>query len=203
MLDNYRAKTLSSLIGKLIDHLILNRYSNVFTTSSLLIIFKPGSSCNQCTFCVSETLEHFVANGSLPVACFLDLQKAFDHISLFLLFKTCDCGAPAHLTRGLLGLHTQQQLCVLWNGATSDSFYANNGVKQGGVKSPILFCVYIDDFLQQFIALDLRCHIGSVFCAVFAYIGDIVLLLPSITALQTMLNVSSYSCHLLQHYRPC
>ena len=101
----------------------------------------------------------------------------------------CDRGVPAHLTRVFLGLHTQQQLCVLWNGATSDSFYANNEVKQSGVLSPILSCVYIDDLLQQLIDLDLGCHIGSVFCAVFAYADDIVLLSPFITALQTMLNV--------------
>ena len=83
----------------------------------------------------------------------------------------------------------QQQLCALWNSATLDSFYANNGVKQGGVLSPILFCVYMDNVLKQLIDLDLGCHTGSVFCAVFAYADDIVLFSPSITALQTILNV--------------
>ena len=50
VLDNYRAITLSSLIGKLMDHPIINRYLNVFTTSNLQFAFKPGSSCNQCIF---------------------------------------------------------------------------------------------------------------------------------------------------------
>ena len=169
----------------------------MFTTSNLQFAFKPGSTCNQCTFCVTETLKHFVANKSQPVAYFLDLKKAFDRVYLLLLFKKiCDRGAPAQLTRVLLSLYTQQKLCVLWNGATSNSFYANNGVKQGGVLSPILFCVYIDDLLQQLIDLDLGCHIGSVFYAVFTYADDIVLLLPSITALQTMLNVcQSYAIY--------
>ena len=44
-------------------------------------------------------------------------------------------------------------------------------------------------FLQQLIDLDLGCHIGPVFCTVFAYADDIFLLSPSIAALQTMLNV--------------
>ena len=113
VLDNYRVITLSNLISKLIDHLILNRYSNVFITSNLQFAFKPGSSCNQCNFCVTETVKDFVTNESHPVAYFLDLKKAFDRVNLSLLFKKiCDRGAPANLTRVLLGLYTQQQLCV-------------------------------------------------------------------------------------------
>jgi len=36
---------------------------------------------------------------------------------------------------------------VLWNGHFSEWFDIKNGVKQGGVISPVLFCVYLDGLL--------------------------------------------------------
>jgi len=49
---------------------------------------------------------------------------------------------------------------VLWAGLVSDYFYVSNGVKQGGVISPILFCVYIDDLLLILSSLGVGCYLG-------------------------------------------
>jgi Reverse transcriptase (RNA-dependent DNA polymerase) len=49
--------------------------------------------------------------------------------------------------RVLVNLYTHNFVRVSWHGVLSDYFLAVNGVKQGAVLSPILFCVYIDDLL--------------------------------------------------------
>ena len=41
-------------------------------------------------------------------------------------------------------MYRQQSANVLWNGETSKDFTIGNGVKQGGVLSQRLFCVYTD-----------------------------------------------------------
>jgi len=45
-------------------------------------------------------------------------------------------------------MYTRQVTRVSWNGMFSLPFTVSNGVKQGGVLSPILFCVYIDRLLH-------------------------------------------------------
>jgi len=38
--------------------------------------------------------------------------------------------------------------CVRWNGVFSSIFKVNCGVRQGGISSPILFNVYVDDLIS-------------------------------------------------------
>jgi len=46
---------------------------------------------------------------------------------------------------------------VEWNGFRSVTFKVLNGVKQGGIISPIMFCVYIDDLLLSLQNSDVGC----------------------------------------------
>ena len=58
-------------------------------------------------------------------------------------------GLPACFIRTLINLYTGHSVRVLWAGISSTYLQALNGVKQGGVISPVLFCVYIDDLLSR------------------------------------------------------
>ena len=51
--------------------------------------------------------------------------------------------------RTLLNMYTCQSSCVRWNSAHSSFFGVVNGLKQGGMLSPDLFCVYTDDLLWK------------------------------------------------------
>ena len=82
--------------------------------------------------------------------CFLDVSKAFDHVDHSLLFRKL---LQRHLSpvvvRILLSWYMNQRACVLWNRYLSRRFSISNGVRQGGVLSPILFMIYIDDLLVE------------------------------------------------------
>ena len=70
---------------------------------------------------------------------------------------------------------------------TLSPFQVSNRVHQGGVLSPILFTMYIDDLLSGLQQLGVGCHWGSDFVGAVFYADDLALLVPSAAALQIML----------------
>ena len=71
----------------------------------------------------------------------------------------------------------------------SNAIHMVNGVKQGGVLSLILFCVYFDELLKRLESSGMGCYIGHHFYRCVGYADDVKLLCPSINGLQTMINV--------------
>ena len=71
----------------------------------------------------------------------------------------------------------------------SASFRVKNGVRQGAILSPSLFCVYLDNLLSQLREAGVGCHVGGVFLGAFGYADDLTLLAPTRKALQTMLKI--------------
>jgi len=58
---------------------------------------------------------------------------------------------------------------IEWNGFRSVSFRVLNGVKQGGIVSPIMFCVYFDKLLVSLAESGVGCYIGRFFVGALAY----------------------------------
>ena len=86
-------------------------------------------------------------------------------------------------------MYTRQNVQALWNKSKSHSFSVENGVKQGGILSPILFCVYIDELLNRINSSGLGCHIGHKSYSGLGYADDVTILTPAVRALQSILNI--------------
>ena len=99
---------------------------------------------------------------------------------------------PVHVIRVLLNSYTGQQVRVLWNGIYSENFCASNGVKQGGILSPVLFCVYFVVLLLALRDAGVGYYIGPWFVGALAIMrraDDIVLLAPSNGAMRKLLRI--------------
>jgi len=62
--DNFRGIALSSVFGKILDNIILDKFQNQLNTSDLQFGFKSGSSTNMCTMVLKETISYYVKNKS-------------------------------------------------------------------------------------------------------------------------------------------
>ena len=84
--ENYRGIALSSAIGKVLDIIIMNRYSNELMSSNLQFSFKPKHSTVMCTAAMREIFSHYTSRSSRVYMCALDATKAFDKVNFPKLF---------------------------------------------------------------------------------------------------------------------
>ncbi len=81
-----------------------------------------------------------------------------------------------------------QQFFVRWGNVFSFPFSASNGVRQGGILSPLFFNLYMDDISNTLNSCQQGCTVNGVSINHLIYADDMVLLAPSAHALQLLLN---------------
>ena len=188
--DNYRSLTIGTGLSKLLDIIIQKHQSDALSTSELQFGFKEKSSTTMCTFMVLETIEYYKSRGSNVHVVLLDASKAFDRVNYIKLFdKLLSKGMCPLTVRLLLNMYTKQKLQVKWNNRLSLKFDVTNGVRQGGVLSPLLFSLYVDDLLEKLKNNGIGCHIGHHFVGAFGYADDLILLSPSVQDMEKMIKI--------------
>ena len=108
------------------------------------------------------------------------------NITAFMLL--IERGLPPIVIRSLLDLYLRQRFRTRWKGCVSDEFKTSNGIRQGGVISPVLFCIYIDELLLRLESKGHGCWIGQQFYGALGYADDLTLLAPTISGLSSMIE---------------
>ena len=142
--SNYRPIALASIMSKLLEKMILNRISDNFVTNPNQFGFKPKHNTEMCIFALKEAILKYRALNSNVYSCFLDASnsKAFDRVNHSKLFETlAKRGVLLYIIRIMRFWYTSQTMYVHWNNVMSSGFKVTNGVRQGGILSPYLFCV--------------------------------------------------------------
>ena len=93
---------------------------------------------------------------------FIDASKAFDRVHHFKLFNKLKLrGVPSSLVRILAYWYANQSMRVRWGNILSTPFNVGNWVRQGGILSPALFNIYMDDLFRQLGGCSTGCMIGD------------------------------------------
>ena len=188
--SNYRGIALCSSISKVLDIIVLNRYGHLLNTSDMQYAYKRGHSTSMCTLTVKETVNYYLLNDSQVYSCCVDLSKAFDRVQHDMLFQLLiDRKMPALIVRVILDMYERQLMRIVWNRSHSHSFKTGNGVRQGGILSPVLFCIYMDTLLEKLETEGIGCWVRGYYYGAVGYADDLMLLSPSVQGLRKMLKV--------------
>ena len=188
--SNYRPVAVATVMSKLFEHYILSCISPFLGTTDNQFGFKAGHGTDQCTFLLKQTVSYFVNHGSPVHAVFLDASKAFDRVQHAPLFeKLIRRGVPMCFVRLLKHWYSDQTMRIKWGSHLSDPFHVSNGVRQGGVLSPCLFAVYLDELSNELNNVKAGCYIGDALLNHLMFADDICVFCPSVRGLQELLNV--------------
>ena len=102
------------------------------------------------SFLLRESIFYAKENGSKLYVCFLDVKKAFDcvwHDGLF--YKLYNSGINKTFCRLIVDMYTDMLSCVRSHNYKSSWFPVVQGTRQGGVISPFLYLVYINDLIYE------------------------------------------------------
>lgn len=187
---NYRPISLATTIAKVLDSVLESILQKYLQLHDAQFGFRPGLSTESAILGLKHTVQYYTSRRTPVYACFLDLSKAFDLVSYDVLWrKLGDRGVPKDVLTILQYWYRNQSNVVKWSNAVSESFRLECGVRQGGVSSPSLFSLYVNDLIVELSSMRIGCRVDGVSVNNISYADDMVLLGPTAGSVRDMLKV--------------
>jgi len=149
--NNYRGISLLNIVGKVFARVVLARLQvlaeRIYPESQCG--FRAERSTVDMIFSVRQ-LQEKCREQQMPLyIAFIDLTKAFDHVSrkgLFQLLKKIGC--PPQLLNITASFHDGMKGTISYDGEATEPFPMHSGVKQGCVLAPTLFGIFFSLLLK-------------------------------------------------------
>ena len=189
--NNYRAITLSSVVLKLYESVILSRMKQSrYIINDLQGGFREGMGCLMTSFLFRECNNYAIENNSKLYTCFLDVRQAFDRVwHDALMVKLFNTNIDIPLFKAIMNLYQDMESRVKSNGYTSDWFPIQQGTRQGGVISPQLYIIFINDLMNNLVNSPYGFNAYDINCTCPTSADDMVLLSLSKSSLQELMNI--------------
>ena len=158
--DNYRGIAVGSTIGKVFSLIILNRLEiriqQTHPVSQNQIGFKKTHRTSDHIFVLKTIVDKIVKSDKNRLfVAFIDFRKAYDRINrTLLMLKLQRLGIKGLLYRNIKAIYNIYNIYIYDNsihyqvmvkGGSLPPISSQFGLKQGGVLSPLLFNLFIED----------------------------------------------------------
>jgi hypothetical protein len=147
--DDFRPISLTSVVGKLFESIMLRRLKLLSEEHKWLPKFQKGfrkgcSTLDNLVY-IQQEIHKTYKNKEVMLAVFLDIKKAYDCVNRRILYNMIKkLGIYGKMDKWLKNFLTMPRYGrVNFNGSKSKKFKFENGVPQGSPLSPILFNIYV------------------------------------------------------------
>ena len=164
---NYRGITVLSILGKVLEKILLNRTKDRIELhqSALQRGFTSGSSAINASLIILEAQNEAKENSTPLKLVTLDACKSFDVVwQDSLLRKIFNKGIGGSLWTCIKNLYEGAQTRVKWSGHVSPPFEIRQGVRQGGILSTLHYKLVNNDLLLLLQKLRVGVSIGHTDC---------------------------------------
>ena len=193
---NHRGITLLNTIYKLLEMIMLQRFQTQILLkrldfpSNLQGAYQAKLCSVMTSFNFQETVAYYLERYSKVYAGLLDTATAFDTVwHCGLLVKLHRFGIKGKLWRLVKDCYTDIETTVMFQGIKSDWIKVERSVRQGGVLSPWLYMLYINDLPGSLKLCEQGGRIGDLISCATLHADDVTLISPSVSGLQSLINI--------------
>ena len=152
--ESYRPISLTSCLCKLMERILNHRLIWYLEKQNMLINEQAGfrkqrSTEDQVTY-ISQLIEDGFQKKQQSMTVWLDLEKAFEKVwTEGLILKLIKLKVSHNMLRWIIQFVKERTACVSLQGKRSHTGEIRNGVPQGGVLSPTLFLIFLNDIKEE------------------------------------------------------
>ena len=190
-LKNIRPISISNALAQIFEAMLLNANPRLNNVEINQFGFRKNSSCNHAIFALKETIANYIEKQSNCYVAFLDAEKAFDKVWRRALYTKIHSRMLPQHWRALVTYYESSTANIKLCNEKSEMFKINCGVKQGGILSPTLFSIYMNDLIKEIIKSNTGAICGSANTSILAYADDLALITQSHISMQELLNTCS------------
>ena len=150
---SYRPISLVSCTGKVMERMINERLMYYLESNNIITNTQSGyrkyrNTEDQLAY-LSQSIENAFQQKQKVLAVFVDLSSAFDEVwKRGLLYKLLKLGVKNRMYKWIKSFLLHRTARVKLNNVFSRKIVLKEGVPQGGVLSPTLFLVFINDIMD-------------------------------------------------------
>ena len=184
--SNYRGISLLAVASKLYERVLYNRLEELLVhrgrMPAELFGFISKHSQTHALYSAYEAIKHNRRAGKCVCVCSADVKKAYPSMNRAQMLNDLKgLGVSEGLYHAIASMyqHNKSKILTSTPGETSSSYEVHNGLREGAVLSPLLYCIFTAGLIAKLKApanAALGLHVGREWAGAQLWADDLVLM---------------------------